>query len=137
MCSACPFAPFSLQVDGEVSLGESVGLIVWYVFYVLLVVLGRQYRQYMKRKRGLLLDDGSTAEKIAMVRTDEPDSGTTSPADVEGTVAAARAQVCAHRVRCGLTIRLASRATCLGITRGPTICAHDRRPGPGRRRDPV
>ena len=68
------------------SLGEAVGLIVWYVVYVLLVVLGRQYRQYMKRKRGLLLDDGSTAEKIAMVRTDvEADSGTTSPAEVEGT----------------------------------------------------
>jgi hypothetical protein len=52
-------------VDGVVRLGEAIGLIVWYICYVLIVILGREYRQYMKRRRGVPLGD-SSGEKIAM-----------------------------------------------------------------------
>ena len=52
-------------MDGVVKLGEAVGLIVWYIGYVLIVILGREYRQYMKRRRGTRLED-SGSEKIAM-----------------------------------------------------------------------
>jgi len=57
------------QLDRQIELGEAVGLIVYYVLYVLIVIVGRQVNQYRTRKRreGMTASQGPGASALGPV----------------------------------------------------------------------